>query len=158
LAVIAVNSTDIASAAHTDGLLLRFLRLFLSAEAEVGSGVFEAASWVLRKLAHVVEYGVLAILVAGVVRALFPASIRGVGRGLFWRIARVAVPCCLVVAAVDELHQSLVASRTGSLVDVVIDAVGVVGGTVVVWLFWRRQAVRRMDGSRGPRPSGPGRG
>ncbi|MBN1461948.1 MAG: VanZ family protein [Armatimonadetes bacterium] len=104
--MIGVNSTDLASSAHTDALLLRFLHLFTPEETATGSG-FDTLSWLVRKTAHVIEYAVLAILLALVLRTLFPGSIRGIGRELLWRTAVMVVPLGLVI------------------------------GMVVMWLIWR---------------------
>lgn len=127
-----VNSTDIGSSANTDGLLLRFVRLFLPQEPDVDAGAFDVASFVVRKLAHVVQYGVLAVLVARVVRVVVPSVGRVTGRVLLGWILRVVVPVCLLVAALDEVHQGLVASRSGSTADVGYDALGIIIGSVAV--------------------------
>ncbi|MHB9149903.1 MAG: VanZ family protein [Thermoleophilia bacterium] len=42
---------------------------------------------------------------------------------------------CVVVASVDEWHQSMVASRTGSLVDVGVDSVG--AAVASIWFHVR---------------------
>lgn len=139
LGVIAVNSTDLASAAHTDQLLLRLVHVFFPEQETADSSGFEAASLVLRKAAHVVEYGILAILLARVVRALVPGVVRSTGRELLWKTSRVVIPGCLLVAALDELHQGLVASRSGALSDVAFDLAGMVLGVLAVWLVWRRE-------------------
>lgn len=139
LGVVAVNSTDLASAAHTDELLLRLVRVLFPEQAEADSRSLEAASWALRRTAHVVEYGILAILLARVVRARVPGVRRSAGRELLWKISIVVVPGSLLVAALDELHQSLVASRSGALADVAFDLTGILLGVLVMWLVWRRE-------------------
>jgi VanZ family protein len=70
---------------------------------------------VLRKCAHVTEYAILGFLL-----------LRAMGR---------EVPALLVgiaYAASDELHQHFVAGRHGSPVDVLIDTVGLLIGTLLV--------------------------
>jgi VanZ family protein len=69
---------------------------------------------VVRKAAHLTEYAILGALL---VRALNrPAA---------------AAALAIAYAATDELHQHFVPGRTGAVVDVLIDAVGVVVGIVL---------------------------
>ena len=70
---------------------------------------------VLRKCAHVTEYAILGFLL-----------LRAIGRELPALLVGVAY------AATDELHQHFVAGRHGSPVDVLIDTVGLLIGTVLV--------------------------
>jgi VanZ family protein len=72
---------------------------------------------VLRKLAHMVEYAVLGLLVA-----------RALGRDLPAFLGAVAY------AVTDEVHQHFVPGRHASPVDVAIDSVGIAVGVLV----WRR--------------------
>ena len=90
-------------------LLLMALIFFLSAQPDLGSGL---GSWdlILRKLAHMVEYGLLWFLWW---RAL------GYGNPL--------VPAAIAIgyAVTDELHQTTVEGRHGSPLDVLIDSAGI---------------------------------
>lgn len=72
--------------------------------------------FVLRKIAHVVEFAILGALLARALPELH-AFIAGVG-----------------YAAFDEIHQHFVPGRTGTVQDVAIDTVGVLLGI----LAWRR--------------------
>jgi VanZ family protein len=83
----------------------------------------------MRKIAHVTEYAILAILWQ---RALT----RGTGLGAR-SIAGIAFAISAAWAGVDEWHQSTVATRTGSRVDVVIDASGAVIGLLMLARDWR---------------------
>ena len=86
----------------------------------------------LRKLGHVTEYAILAILWA---RALFQSGPwRGaLGRArLFWILGFV-----VLYAASDEWHQSWSSQRTGSVLDVLLDGAGGAGG-LVLWSLSRR--------------------
>jgi VanZ family protein len=65
---------------------------------------------VLRKLAHMAEYGLLWLL-----------WLRALGRDH----ALAAAAITLAYAATDELHQTFVTGRHGTPVDVLIDAAGV---------------------------------
>ena len=83
---------------------------------DLGTGL---GTWdlVLRKLAHAAEFAVLGALL---LRAL--------------PIERAALALGIGYAASDEVHQLFVAGRRGSVVDVLIDAVGVSVGVAL----WRR--------------------
>src|SRR5688572_5012246 len=90
-------------------LLLMGLIFFLSAQPDLNSGL---GIWdtILRKLAHMTEFGLLWLL--------------------WWRALGYrgkAVPALIAVAyaVIDELHQSTVEDRHGSPVDVLIDSAGV---------------------------------
>ncbi len=101
-------------------LALMGLIFFLSAQPDLNSGL---GGWdtVLRKLAHMVEYG-----------ALWFLWWRALGRG----DPRPAVAVALLYAATDELHQSFVDGRVGSPVDWCIDAVGVALGVTASRARW----------------------
>ena len=90
-------------------LLLMGVIFFLSAQPDLNSGL---GTWdtILRKLAHMAEYGLLWFLWW---RAL------GYGNPL--------VPAAIAIgyAITDELHQTTVDGRHGSPVDVLIDSAGV---------------------------------
>jgi len=73
-----------------------------------GLGIWDL---VLRKTAHLVEYAVLATLLTRAFGSVAPAVATGVA-----------------YAISDELHQHFVPGRSGTVLDVAIDAVGVVAG------------------------------
>jgi VanZ family protein len=84
-----------------------------SAQPDLSSGL----SWdfPLRKLAHMTEYAILGALL-----------LRAVARP--WPAFALAV----LYAATDEFHQTFVAGRHGSPVDVCIDAVGAAVGVLAL--------------------------
>lgn len=82
----------------------------------VPASELQAVHMVLRKLAHVLEYAVLALLWY---RALHKVGGRS-PRTAAW----VALSICLVCSFADEAHQSMLPSRHGSVRDLVIDAFG----------------------------------
>jgi len=126
-------------------LALMGLIWFLSAQPDLSSGLKQ--DFLLRKIAHGVEFGLLTVLWA---RA---------GAGLWrtpWRVVvPVAAAVALAWAAVDERHQHFVEGRVGSLRDIGIDAIGIV--VAVALLRW--SPVRRRVGVvvPGRRPDDPGR-
>ena len=113
MAVILVFSSDAFSGAQTGGVLAPLLRWLVPS---ITGAQIEIVHALIRKTAHFTEYGILAglwlrTLVRKRVLAL-PAA------------AWVAFALTVAWACVDELHQSTVASRTGSAVDVAIDTAG----------------------------------
>lgn len=99
---------------------LMALIFVLSAQPDLNSGL--SADLALRKLAHMIEFGVL--------WALWLRALPG-ARG-----PSVAAAISLAYAASDELHQGFVDGRTASPVDWAIDAAGV-GVAVATWLILR---------------------
>ena len=103
-------------------LALMGLIFFLSAQPDLdtGLGIWDT---ILRKSAHMTEYGVLWWLWY---------------RALGFRRLGVAVAITLAYAATDEFHQTFVHGRHGTPVDVLIDATGV----AIAILLTRRRAPR----------------
>ena len=83
----------------------------------------------VRKLAHLMEYGILAVLAR---RAL-------VG---FKRPDLGAITIVFVIASIDEINQSFNSARTGTPVDVAIDLLGGVVGLAIGWMFRKAQTRR----------------
>lgn len=139
LGVITLASTDLGSADRTESVLTRLVRLLVpDSSGDPFGDDLDGWSFALRKGAHVFVYAVLALLTARAVRGLFPRY----GRGSFWRAALVVLPFGVVVAAADEFHQMLVASRDGSLWDVLLDVAGLLVGLMLAWLVLRRRLRR----------------
>ena len=69
------------------------------------------------KVAHVLEYSILGLLLARVFRVSLAAP-----RAL--TLALVSIGCGLGVAVLDEYHQSFVPGRDSSVYDVMADGVG----------------------------------
>ena len=109
-------------------LLLMGLIFFLSAQPDLSSGL---GTWdlILRKLAHMAEYGLLWLL--------------------WWRALGYGHPAIAAAIAIgysitDELHQTTVEGRHGTPVDVLIDAAGVALAYLAVRARARRPR-RRSD-------------
>ena len=121
---IFIGSTDLLSAAHTSRFIGPFLRWFAP---DVSEATIASIQLVVRKGAHLTEY---AILTALLYRAL---------TGRIRRAAAGAFVTAAIYAAIDELHQSFIATRTGTPSDVIIDCVGGIAGLVFYWLARRRR-------------------
>lgn len=108
-------------------ILWAALIFYLSSISDLRSDFPNTVDFVLRKIAHVLEYAVLAALLA---RA-WPQR-----KYLFWEVFAVAV----FYAVSDEFHQLFVIGRAGSARDVLIDSIGAfLGLQVYNWLDWRRK-------------------
>ena len=105
-------------------LVLMALIFFFSAQPDLGTGL---GVWdtILRKAAHMAEYGLLWYLWHRALELDSP-----------WPAAAIT----LAYAASDELHQSFVEGRHGTPVDVLIDAAGV---AIAIALHSRRRAAAR---------------
>lgn len=86
------------------------------------------ADWweiIIRKLAHLFEFGVLTYLI---LRILGQTEKRHVNWNLLWSFIFT-----VMYSISDEYHQSFIAGRTGTYRDVIIDAVG---SLIAIWLIY----------------------
>jgi VanZ family protein len=97
-------------------LVLMAVIFYLSAQPSAAQ--YPAWEVLLRKLGHAGGYALLAFAWWRAFRGLLPS-----GRRLAAIVAAVVVS--LAYAASDEFHQSLVTSRHGTPVDVLIDSIGI---------------------------------
>jgi VanZ family protein len=129
---ISFASTNEFSAVNTSKIIRPLLIWLFPHISEESIGF---AHFIIRKLAHFVEYSVLGFLAA---RAFFFSSRRWLQQSWF----AAAMLLIMLYALIDEYHQSFVASRSASLVDSAIDiAGGVTALAVSAWL--RRQSDAR---------------
>jgi len=119
LGVIFIGSTDVLSAEHTSRFLVPFLRWL---DPHISLAAINAIQLAVRKLAHLIEYAILA--------ALFWRALRdGLNLGTkIWILFIVVWFACGIFAVSDEFHQSFVPSRTASPDDVLIDIYGALIG------------------------------
>jgi VanZ family protein len=117
-------SSESFSSVHSRSMLLGLLN---GLHVGVSAKALDTLNLALRKLAHVVEYGILSILLY----LTFLSCIR-----FRWQ-AHLAYRCILGAAAyaiLDEFHQLFVPQRGASVIDVLIDVTGAVCGMLVVYL------------------------
>lgn len=120
--VVFIGSSDLMSAQHTSRFIAPFLRWF---SPEISLEAIRAVQFALRKAAHVGEYAILSALLLRGFHSGF--------RPLRFAYASGALLIASTYAALDEYHQSFVASRTGSPYDVLIDASGALLGIAICW-------------------------
>jgi VanZ family protein len=126
IAVIWMFSGESFSADATEGLLGTLLRWI---HPEISWRALVRAHFLARKAAHLTEYAVLAVLAFRALRLSLDVSTP--------RIIALAMGLVIVVAALDELRQSFLATRTGSLADVAINFTGGALGVVLIVVVHR---------------------
>lgn len=134
MALIFVGSTDVLSAEHTSRFLVPFLRWL---DPQISWAAVNEIQIVIRKLGHVTEYAILAILLW-----------RGLRGGTEWSLRlsilfAVVLLGCVIFAASDEFHQAFVASRSSSVYDVMIDICGALIGLGICVAVRRRKVVKQ---------------
>jgi VanZ family protein len=131
LAVIVTESTNLGSSEHTQRILYPILHYLFG----ISPQRFEILHVILRKTGHFVGYFTLSVLLFRSWRGTFPRlSTRWC---LQW--ATLAFACTALVAALDELHQSFLPSRTGTFRDVVLDSTAAVVAQIVIFAILRRR-------------------
>ena len=109
---------------------------FLLAEAldllhvEISPAAFEMIHFWLRKLAHLTEYAIYALLLYGSF---------GSGRDFGWRWRRAVLSAGIAAgfSLTDELHQWFVPGRAGTLADSALDAGGAILAMAGVYVVHR---------------------
>ncbi len=119
------------SGQRTGSLLEALLaQWFPSLAQRLTESQLEALNFVVRKLAHFTEYGILMLL-----------GYWAFGRGLGYAPQpawRYAIWTSIAYAIFDELHQLTVPGRTGNGLDVLIDAAGVLFVAYLIRRRWSR--------------------
>jgi VanZ family protein len=121
------------------GHILRFLHI------SVSPVTFSLLHAVSRKLAHIVEYGLFALLLYG------PPGQAG---RRYWRPRR-AIVCILAAAAyslTDEFHQLFVPGRHASIIDCGLDTTGAALAMLLPYTrdrlcFWRQTSLGKKQGT-----------
>ncbi len=120
-------STGTFNASHTSLIIEPILRFILPHSPEETIVLIHG---IIRKLAHVTEYFALGLLLYRAIHGQFESL--KLSHGIIYSLIIV-----LFCALGDEYHQSFVATRTSSIVDVGIDTFGGFLGLCVI-LLWNR--------------------
>ncbi|PYX30159.1 MAG: hypothetical protein DMG77_10425 [Acidobacteria bacterium] len=128
LIVIATESSTLLSARNTSRILYPILHFLF------GLDLLHFQHWhfFIRKGGHVVGYAILSVLLFRAWRATW-AALDGSTWKLRW--ASIAMLGTLLVAALDEWHQSLIPSRTGRWEDVALDTCAGLAAQLLLF-FW----------------------
>jgi VanZ family protein len=139
LVVIFIDSTDLMSAKHTSQFIVPFLRWL---KPDISPEALTSIHFMIRKFAHLSEYAILALL-------LLRASLRITNfknKAILYASVWVG---CFIVAVLDEFHQTFVASRSASIVDVIIDSAGAILGLLVGTALARRRSTQLRKATAG---------
>ena len=160
LGVIRLESTDYASSTATFGLLYRIFTLIFG---RVDPRLLLLLNEVLRKSGHFIGYAILSLFVFLALKRTHRDRLKPVLQrtwGTFFRDtwqfdwAVIAVLLALMTAALDEIHQTFLPSRTGRWQDVAIDTTGAL---LMQLLLYARAAHamtrRRQQSVEEPEPS-----
>ena len=132
LAVIVLESTNLGSAEHTGRILYPIFHFLFNMNVER----FAALHILLRKTGHFVGYFTLSVLLFRSWRATFPRlSTRWC---LQW--ATLALLSTVLVAMLDEWHQTFLPSRTGTIRDVILDSTAALIAQIALFAILRMQS------------------
>lgn len=100
----------------------------------------------IRKSAHMMEYAILGALLT----ATFCEAVqlkRGVAFVPKIRAWALGFACTVLYACADEFHQTFVPGRTGQPIDVCIDAIGILIGSLatIALVSWKEKARKGSD-------------
>jgi VanZ family protein len=130
LAVIAIESTDLGSSAHTGSLLYPIFHFLFGMEM----ARFTVWHAVLRKTGHFIGYFTLSVLLFRSWRATFPRL--STQWCLQW--ATIALLSTSLVAMLDEWHQTFLPSRTGLVRDVILDSTAALAAQLILFAILRQ--------------------
>jgi VanZ family protein len=129
IGVIFLLSGGLGAASNTS-LIIRPLLLWLFPDITEPS--IREVQFLVRKVAHFTEYGILA---CWALRAFKNSSVAVLkDRRFLFSLLLV-----IVIAAADEFNQGFIASRTSSPYDSLLDIAGGLSALIFVWLFWRKK-------------------
>ena len=127
-------STGTFSSEHTSTIIIPVIKFIAR---EISDEKADFIHGFIRKSGHVAEYFILGGLV-----------LRAFCSGTISTLTRKQISCSLLVVALyassDEFHQSFVATRTASIIDVGIDTIGGVL-SISIAALWRLAALCRKQ-------------
>ncbi len=125
LLLIFYFSSQAGSPENSAKWIREFLAQFSPTLAErLTDAQLSAINYTLRKAGHGVGYLILTLLGYGAFHVSF-----GMERT---RALRWAIVTSLIRAVIDEIHQAFVPGRTGTIIDVGIDAIGIAIGALLI--------------------------
>lgn len=148
LIVIAIESTAYLSAHNTSRILYPILHFLFGMDW----ARFQVWHFYIRKGGHVVGYGILSFLLFRAWRATLPSENHA---GWMPRWSAIAVLGTVIVASLDEWHQSFIPSRTGRWQDVVLDTCAGIAAQILIFLWWN--GIRKGTPALGASANSPAR-
>ncbi len=143
LCIITIESTDYLSSGHTSRILYPVLHYLLGLDLVR----FEVWHHYIRKTGHFVGYFTLSCLLFRAWKASLPV---GAAKRWVLRWANVSFLMTVLVASLDEWHQTFIPSRTGTVRDVILDSGAALTAQIVIFLLLRGkrpQASKRGSGA-----------
>jgi VanZ family protein len=135
IGLIAIESTDWLSAEHTGHFLYPIFHFLLHLDPLR----FEVFHHYLRKVGHFVGYFALsALLFRAWKNTLHLPQVKA--WALRW--AATALAMSILIASLDEWHQTFLPSRTGRFADVVLDSAAALTAQIVIAIFLRMRSTR----------------
>jgi len=155
LVIISLESTNYASARNTFGLLYQVWTMLFG---RVDLQLIAVMDTVLRKCGHFIGYAILSGLVFRALKGTQRDRLKFVVQRTWgthfrdvWQFewAIIAVLMTVVIASLDEIHQTFLDSRTGRWQDVAIDTSGALLMQVLIYALtvhaMRRQQTNNVD-------------
>jgi len=134
LIVIAIESTPYMSMAYT----ARFLYPIFHFLFGMDRARFMIWHHYIRKTGHFVGYFTLSFLMFRAWRETLPRASRWA-----FRWAAIAFVVSVVVASLDEWHQTYIPTRTGLVSDVMLDSCAALVAQIVIFLWLRRRHAQK---------------
>lgn len=94
--------------------------------------IIENLSFIVRKLAHITEYIILAFLMYNV---LHNYNINDY---------KIVIILCIIYSCTDEFHQLFIPGRSGQIIDVLIDTIGIIIGTTFYYLLIKTKKIKNI--------------
>lgn len=142
LFLISRESTDTFSATRTSGWI-RHLAEFLF--GPITQPTWVLAHRIIRKTGHFIGYGLVGLCWLRAWLLTWRRTLLHRTAALWYRTsASMGVLCTLVVATLDELHQTYIPSRTGMMSDAWLDTAGAAMAIGIVACGWFRRAPRAV--------------
>ncbi len=135
MGMVLLASSDPFSAKHTGEVLLAVLTWVFG---HVDTHTYALVHFLIRKSAHFIEYAILSALWFRALRVGLPSL-----QQIRW--ALVGLVISLLVAILDELHQSFVPSRGSSARDVLLDFCGALFAQLLIWYALRRRQLAAVE-------------
>jgi|tagenome__1003787_1003787.scaffolds.fasta_scaffold20642766_1 VanZ family protein len=123
--------------------LWMLLIFVLSAQSSLGEMHGPPLFQVSRKIGHVIEYAVMALLVGRGLIYTWRSRGEALSRRLLMRTWLVGVALCALYAMTDEFHQTFVPFRGGRIEDVVLDTLSAMAALGLWYRFRSRQLLNR---------------
>lgn len=95
--------------------------------------IIDIAEIPIRKIAHITEYFILTILVSLFVNS-YKISIKNV--------VYITFAICILYSCSDEIHQLFVSDRSGQIIDVLIDSIGISIWLIIYYLYKRKEVLK----------------